>query len=126
MNQYDAIIVFLVAVFSRSPNCRHPTAHPHQRQGAVRYSVPQGKRRITAQMTATINKYIRKRDKRKLLAVREYSLLCEICLAKEQRRIFDLENARCLLSQPLRPDTRHNYIIPQSVCEKIQQTFADF
>ena len=107
-------------------NCGLSTAHPRQRWGAVRSSVPQGKRRITTQMTATINKYIRKRDKGKLLAVREYSLLCETCLAKEQRRILELENVVCLLSQPLRPDTRYNYIIPQFVCEEIQQIFADF
>ena len=72
-------------------------------------------------MTATINKYIRKRDKGKLLAVREYSLLCETCLGKEQRRIFELENVICLLSQPLRLNTRYNYIIPQSACEEIQK-----
>ena len=107
-------------------NCRHPIAHPRQQRGAVRSSVPQGKRRITAQMTAAINKYIRQRDKGKLLAVREYSLLCETCLGKEQRRIFELENVIYLLSQPLRPDTRYNYIIPPSVCEEIQQIFADF
>ena len=70
------------------PNCNHPTAHPRQRRGAVWSSVPQGKGRITAQMATTINKYIRKRYKGKLLAVKENSLLCETCFAKEQRRMF--------------------------------------
>ena len=39
-------------------------------------------------MATTINKYIRKRYKGKLLAVKENSLLCETCFAKEQRRIL--------------------------------------
>ena len=56
------------------PNCSHPIAHPRQRRGVVRSSIPQGKRRITAQMTVIISKYIRKRGKGKLLAVKEYSL----------------------------------------------------
>ena len=77
-------------------------------------------------MTATINNYIRNRHKGKLLAVKEYSLLCETCLGKEQRRTFELENVICLLSQPCRPDTSYNYIIPQSLCEEIPQIFADF
>ena len=70
------------------PNCSHPTAHPRQRREAVWSSVPQGKKRITAQMGTTINKYIRKRYKGKLLAANENSLLCETCFAKEQRRMF--------------------------------------
>ena len=78
--------MFLVAVFfqlySSMPNYSHPIAHPLRRHGAVRSSVPQGKRCITAQMTATINKYIRKRNKGKLLVVREYSLLGETYLPK--------------------------------------------
>ena len=75
-------------IYSSMPNCSHPTAYPRQPRGAVWSSVPQGKRRITAQMATTINKYIRKRYKEKLLSVKENSLLCETCFAKEQRRMF--------------------------------------
>ncbi|CAM4797094.1 unnamed protein product [Rotaria magnacalcarata] len=73
-------------------NCSHPTAHPRHARGAVLSSIPQGQRRITAQMAAKMNKYFRRRYKGKLLAVKENSLLCETCFAREQRRTSSYKN----------------------------------
>ncbi|CAF2224189.1 unnamed protein product, partial [Rotaria magnacalcarata] len=73
-------------------NCSHPTAHPRHVRGAVLSSIPQGKRRITAQMVVKMNKYFRKRYKGKLLAVTENSLLCGTCFAREQRRTSSYKN----------------------------------
>ena len=39
---------------------------------------------------------------------------------------IELGNVICLLSQPPRLGTRSNYIIPQSVCEELEQVFAEF
>ncbi|CAF1539009.1 unnamed protein product [Didymodactylos carnosus] len=68
------------------PTCAHPTAHPRHKRGAILSSVPVGKRKVTAEIALSINKYIRKRYKRKVSTLKENDLLRETCYAAEQRR----------------------------------------
>jgi hypothetical protein len=67
-------------------NCKHPTAHPRHKRGAVSTAVPLGKRKTTIDMALSINKYVRKRCKGKVSMIKENDLLCETCYAAELRR----------------------------------------
>ena len=56
------------------PSCGHRTTHSWHQRRTVWPLVLQGKKNITAQMVATINKHIRKQNKEKLFPIKENSL----------------------------------------------------